>query len=171
MKKLFFLLSVLVLVSCGKKATSDSVPHKNENPLVQVDLSNQEFTQATLNGESILNFYESDGGSIKVYLDSGSGYAPLKEKNYNALSANFRFNDYKYIEEDIIELTNITRISGLFVANCAACNSYDPTGQRYYRIEKSYYELLNNQETIRVKILNINGNKQFILLKLGTHLL
>ena len=171
MKKLLLLLAILSLVSCGKKSSPDSssTTNKETNELKQLDLSGQTFNQTTLNGVSQLYFSDAKKGTIEVFLHStiNQQCSVEEEKSAGKITVSFNFKEYRYIEQDIIELTNISIGSKFFVGDCGVCNSRDTLPWIIKDYEKYCYDLLNNKETIRVKILNINDKKHFYLIDFG----
>lgn len=166
MKTLIILLVLITLGSCGKKdGNKSSSSEANTNKIQTINLANQTFSQDTLNGESKLTFYDIDLGEIEIYLhylDSD----PLKTKYDYPVSTTLRFKKYTFIEEDVLELEDVS-LDSTFVPYCGTCNSKELKE----RIRYHYADLFNGKDSIKVKLMKINGNNHFFLLKLGPYLL
>ena len=170
--KNYFFLFLIFLVSCGNNARNNKNNNtKNQNPVVieTMELAGKEYTEHTINGASILKFYETEGGEITVFLDYGGAYSPLEEYNENSLKVVFRFDDFRQIEDDIIELSEINLTSDVFVRNCSLCNRGEAYRWLINGLEKNYYDLLQGKETIRVKIIKDLKKNQFYMLNFGKH--
>ena len=172
MKNYFFLISLFLLISCGKNSENNKNNNtKNQNPVVieTMELAGKEYTEHTINGASIIKFYESEGGEITVFLDYGGAYSPLEEYNENSLKVVFRFDDFRQIEDDIIELSKIQLTSNVFVRNCSLCNRGESYRHTIESIEKFHYDILQDRETIKVRIIKDLKKNQFYMLNFGKH--
>jgi hypothetical protein len=172
MKNYFFLISLFLLISCGKNSENNKNNNtKTESPVISnlKDLAGKEYVQQTVNGESTLKFYETEGGSITVYLNYGSDFSPLKEYRSDSLKVGFSFDDYREVQEDVIELSKINLTSDVFIRNCSLCNRGEAYRWLINSLEKNYYDLLQGKETIRVKIIKGLNKNYFFLLSIGKH--
>ena len=73
MKNFIFFIFLIFLVSCGKSSGNGNNNNtKNQNPVVieTMELAGKEYTEHTINGASIIKFYETEGGEITVFLMS-----------------------------------------------------------------------------------------------------
>ncbi len=172
MKNFIFFIFLIFLVSCGKSSgNGNSSNIKNQNPVVidLMDLAGEEFNQQTVNGVSNLKFYQTDGGEITLFLNYGGTYSPLEEYNENSLKVVFRFDDFRQIEDDLIELSKIQLTSDVFVRNCSLCNRGESYRHTIESIEKFHYDILQGRETIIVRIIKDLKKNQFYMLNFGKH--
>ena len=170
MKALLILITLLAVVSCGKKSSGSSKGSKATDKVEVLELATTTFIEKSPNGNTLLQFLTSKEGLIDVYLNYGNGFAPLKSKINNSLYVRFNFKSYKQIEEDVIELSNVS-LNQYYVVGCESCNFISARKDTKIEFDKYYYDLLNNKDTIRVKILNINSTRHYILLEVAGHTL
>lgn len=151
------------MVKNGNKSSSSEA---NANQIQTINLANQSFSQATLNGESKLSFYDIDLGEIEIFLHY-LDIVPLKIKYDYPVITTLRFRKYTFIEEDTLELEDIS-LGGAYVPDCGrTCNSKELR----YRIQEHYNDLFNHKDSIKVKLMKINGKNHFYLLNVGPDLL
>jgi hypothetical protein len=170
MKNFTSFLLLIFLVSCGKNASNgDNSTTQSLNPVTiqSKDLAGKEYIEPTHNGESILNFYETNGGSITLFLHPVDSYQPLEKFHPNSVKAVFVFREYKQIEDNIIELSKIEFTGSALVRDCSYCNNSENSRYRNNEIKKSYNDLLEGRETIRVRIIKDLKKNRFYMLNFG----